>query len=423
MSAHAPSAHDPGAHGRPLRVLDVVGTLDPAAGGIAEGVRQIALQQRAAGHCHEVLTLDAPRAPWLQGFPVPVHALGPTSLGTYAYTPALRPWLQARAPAYDAVVVQGLWQYPGLAVRRALAGSGVPYYVFPHGMLDPWFRRAYPAKHLKKWLYWPWAEYRVLRDARAVLFTAEEEALLAPQSFTLYRARARVVGYGIAPEAGDAAVGAEPFWRAFPSLRGSRVLLFMGRLHPKKGCDLLIDAFAAHASAHPGLRLVLAGPDAVGWRATLERRAAALRVDDRVCFAGMLAGTLKQSALQAAEALVLPSHQENFGVVVAEALAAGLPVLLSRRVNVWREVVQAGAGLADDDDLPGTTALLAQWLALPRSGQHAMRARARPCFDANFHVAAVARRLSAVLRGDPPPTSGSLHGCATNDRQTARSVT
>ena len=82
------------------------------------------------------------------------------------------PWLRIHGGDYDRVIANGMWQYPSFAVWRHFAGSVTPYYVFPHGMLDPWFKRTYPIKHLKKWLYWPWAEYRILRDAAAVIFTS-----------------------------------------------------------------------------------------------------------------------------------------------------------------------------------------------------------------------------------------------------------
>src|SRR5207245_11501005 len=95
------------------------------------------------------------------------------------------------------VVVNVSLQYLSLAAWRRYAGSSIPYYVFHHGMLDPWFKETFPLKHLKKWLYWPWAEYRVLRDAAAVIFTSEEERLQARRSFWLYRTRARVSPLGV----------------------------------------------------------------------------------------------------------------------------------------------------------------------------------------------------------------------------------
>jgi glycosyltransferase involved in cell wall biosynthesis len=145
---------------------------------------------------------------------------------------------------FDAVIVHGIWQYSSFGVWRALAGTDTPYFVFPHGMLDPWFKRTYPLKHLKKLLYWPWAEYRVLRDAAAVLFTSEEERRLARESFALYRCREVVVNFGTAaPENLERA--REVFFGTHPQLRNRRFLLFLGRLHVKKGCDLLINIVAA----------------------------------------------------------------------------------------------------------------------------------------------------------------------------------
>src|SRR5438876_2190357 len=124
------------------------------------------------------------------------HALF-SGVTSYRYSNKLFPWLRAHGGEYDRVIVNGLWQYLSFAAWRRFAGSSIPYYVFPHGMLDPWFKRTFPLKHLKKWLYWPWTEYRVLRDAAAVIFTSEEERLQARKSFWLYRAREKVSLLGI----------------------------------------------------------------------------------------------------------------------------------------------------------------------------------------------------------------------------------
>src|SRR6185369_10690749 len=143
-------------------------------------------------------------------------------------------------------------------------------------MLDPWFKRTYPLKHAKKLLYWPWAEYRVLRDARAVLFTCEQERTLARRSFALYQANEAISPFGSPVPTGHPLRQRNAFLEAWPGLAGRRILLFLGRIHPKKGCDLLIEAFARICAAHPDLQLVMAGPDSAGWRAELQRRAGAL---------------------------------------------------------------------------------------------------------------------------------------------------
>ena len=157
-------------------------------------------------------------------------------------------------------------------------------------MLDPWFKQAYPLKHLKKWLYWPWAEYRVLRDARAVIFTTEEERTRARESFWLYRAHERIVPFGTTVPQIDAEATREAFLQTVPSLRGKRIVLFLGRVHAKKGCDLLIDAFARVAGRDPALHLVIAGPDETGWVTQLRTQAAGGRYRQSSQLAGHASG-------------------------------------------------------------------------------------------------------------------------------------
>lgn len=379
-----------------MKLLHVLSSLDPAGGGPMEGVLQSSLECVRLGHRVEVATLDAPDAKFLDGYPLPVHALGPGRSG-YAYASSYVPWLRAHAADYDAVIVNGLWQYHGLGTWRALKGSGVPYFVFTHGMLDPWFKKAYPLKHLKKWLYWPWADYRVLRDAEAVLFTCEEERLLARKSFWLYSAREVVVSFGTTPPPVGAERLREVFLTAHPALRGKRLLLFLSRIHEKKGCDLLIEAFSRVARERPDLQLVMAGPDQSGWRATLEAQAARLGIADRVTWPGMLRDDLKWGAFHAADAYVLPSHQENFGIAVAEALGCGLPVLISDKINIWREIETAGAGIVEPDTAEGCERALRHWLDLPETDRTLMRARAMALFSQRFTVEAMARSLIEVV--------------------------
>lgn len=376
-----------------MRLLNVIRSVDPVHGGPAEGLRQSIAATRAMGHSEEVLTLDAPGDACVGSFPATVHALGPVG-STYGRTERLLPWLRAHAADYDAVVVHGLWQHHGWSVWRALHGGPVPYFVYPHGMLDPWFRRRYPLKHAKKLLYWWAAEYRVLRDASAVLFTADEEKRLAARTFRPYRVTPAVVGYGVAAVDAGAGAGAEGFFQRWPGTRGKRLVLFLGRLHPKKGGDLLIEAFAQVAARDPALHLVMAGPDdRSGVRAGWEALALRLRVAQRVTFTGMLTGDAKWSALRAAEVFALPSHQENFGIAVVEALASGVPVLISDKVNIWREIVTDDAGLAGSDTLAGTVDTLSRWLSLEASRHAAMRRHAVDCYQRHFHMAAAAQRL------------------------------
>jgi glycosyltransferase involved in cell wall biosynthesis len=362
-----------------------------------EGVRQIARAALSFGQQTTVVCLDDPGEPFLDDNAFRTVALGPVS-GTYGYSSRLVPWLRAHAYEFDAVIVNGLWQYVGLAVRRALHGTAVPYFVFPHGMLDPYFKRAYPLKHLKKWLYWPWAEYRILRDARAVFFTSEEEMLLARRSFWLYRCNEIVAGLGAAPPpiGREAATGA--FLDRFPELNDRRRLLFLGRIHPKKGCDLLIEAFAGTVGADPRWQLVIAGPGDEAYVGELQAQAHRLGIADRITWTGMLTGTEKWGAFYAAEVFCLPSHQENFGIAVAEALACGTPVLVSDKVNIWREVDRDGAGFVAADTVDGARQMLGRWCSLDADARATMSRAAQACFASRFDLRVAARGIADQLR-------------------------
>ena len=380
-----------------MKLLRIIRSLNPSGGGPMEGVRQITPHLAALGVTTTVASLDPPDAPWLQDQPFQAIGLGPVA-GRYGYRRGLPARIRALAVQHDAVIIHGTWQYHAYATWRALHGSGIPYFVYTHGMLDPWFKRTYPLKHLKKWAYWPWADYRVLRDARAVLFTTEQERLLARQSFWLYRAHEVVMGYGTSAPPADVEHQRQAFLQRFPQLRGQRILLFLSRIHPKKGLDLLIEAFASVASSDPRLQLVIAGPDQVGWQASLQQRAAALGIADRITWPGMLNGDLKWGAFRCAELFCLPSHQENFGIVVAEALACGLPVAIAEPVNISTKVAAAGAGLVHGDTAESTRRALSDWLAMSHSNRLMMGQHAKSLFYEHYDFAMIAKSLHVLLK-------------------------
>jgi glycosyltransferase involved in cell wall biosynthesis len=385
----------------PLRILHSIRSVNPHGGGPVEALKQLATVNSRAGHVIEVVCLDSPEEPWVKGFPLACHAMGPAK-GSYGYSARFVPWLREHRHDYDVVVVDGIWQYHAFGVWRALSGTDTPYHVFTHGMLDPWFKRTYPLKHLKKWAYWPWGDYRVLRDARSVLFTCEEERRLARESFWLYRCHERVVNFGTGAPVGDPAAQRALFEEKFPEVRGKHCLLFLGRVHVKKGNDLLFQALAEVLSSGSARELVdwhlvIAGPDDHPYGHEMKALAAQLGLEKRVTWTGMLTGDLKWGAFHRAQAFVLPSHQENFGIAVAEALACRVPVLISNKVNIWREIEADRAGLVEEDDVAGTKKLLLRWLALSTSDRDAMRAAAAACFAQRFHVEQSARSLITAL--------------------------
>lgn len=371
------------------------------------------------GHEVAFATLDDPKAPYLASTNHKVAALGklgvdaaeqrrPPLWRRFGYTPSIVPWLKSEIHNYDAVIVHSLWNYSTIAARRALAGHEIPYFVFPHGCLDPWFRRTYPVKNLVKRGLWMIHEGPLLNNANAVLFTTHEELALAHKTFRPWRIRPEVVGFGTLDVLGDHSAQLQAFRDAVPTLKDRPYLLYLSRIHPKKGCDLLIHAFAKVAYAKKEVDLVIAGPDEQGWSEHLQREAELAGVAKRIHWTGMISGDVKWGAFRGCDAFVLPSHSENFGIVVAEALACSRPVLTTDKVNLWREIVEDQVGFVESDTQDGVERLLSRFLELTSKEISSMSRRARESFNHRFRMESTASRIIEIIDGSRLPTQSGF---------------
>ena len=292
----------------------------------------------------------------------------------------------------SAVLAHGLWQWPSYMAWKNYKKNGTPYLVFPHGMLDPWFKKSYPLKHIKKQIYWWYRQGTILRDAYAVCFTTEEERLLARKTFSPYQCNEVVTGLGVGDPPGDLVEQSTLLYSQFPQLKNKRVLLYLGRFHPKKGVDLLINAFVKYSNDDD--ILMLAGPNKSqdSYLKTLQKLS--VKKEKQILWTGMLEGDLKWGALRVADALILPSHQENFGMVIAEALSVGTPVFLTNKVNLWREVVDCCAGIVSDDHQEGILELVHKW----SRGEHdQLVENTVSCFREKFNISKTAENIMSLF--------------------------
>jgi glycosyltransferase involved in cell wall biosynthesis len=383
-----------------LKTLHIITSIQRRWGGPAEVVKRTSGALKLLGHSVDVVCLDPSTdtdeddAAFAR-----VFRLGNGS-GKYAFSLQLIRWLKEHAKEYDAIVVDGLWQFHGVAALIALRARKIPYFVMPHGMLDPWFRREKPVKYWKKLCYWMLIERFLVNGAKAVLYTAETEREHGRKAFPFYRANEQVTVVGTAPP--------PPSNHDEAADKKEQIMLFLGRIHQVKACDLLIRAFAEMLKKGHRYRLVIAGPDESGLGMQLREEANSLGIGDKITWTGMVTGADKWTLMRAADVLVLPSHHENFGIVVAEALACGVPALLSNKVGVWREVMADGAGLADDDTQAGITRLLMRWAEMPDAAKAAMRTAAKRCFDERYHVARVAQNYVRLVGGKGTQAAASL---------------
>jgi len=375
-----------------MKILRVINTIASSSGGPIEGLKQASRIMSEIGVEVEVACIDQETAiaEELKSFPWKVYPLGPGKFGNYSYSPKMRDWMQHNVSQYDAVIIHGNWQYHGLATAKACLSKGVPYFIYPHGMLDPWFNKQYPLKRIKKRLYWNGGEHFVLKHAKAVLFTCTEECLRARECFKPYQVTEKVIGYGTNAPA-----------EALSSLQEKRLhqapyFLFLGRIQEKKGLDLLIQAYAELRSQREGMPdLVIAGPvQQLDYAEMLKTRFP----KEGIFWFDSVKGIKKWQLLAGAEALVLPSHQENFGIVVAEALAVGTPTLISNKVNIFREIKEGGAGLVENDDSTGTCQLLNNWLSLSIKQKDTMSEAAHHTFLQHFEIRAATESLVQFIR-------------------------
>jgi glycosyltransferase involved in cell wall biosynthesis len=392
-----------------MNLLHVISTMNPRAGGPCQGVRNLADRVRELGNEVEVVCLDLPDSDYVTREKLEIHALG-NGLGPWCYNSGLRPWLTSNLPRFDAVILNGLWQYPGYALSRlARLPTTPPYFVFPHGMLDPWFQRARERrlKAARNWLYWKLIEHSVIQRAEAVFFTCAEEMRLAQGTFRPYQPKRQInVGYGVSQPPANSKGMMDAFLQRCPGVKGCPYFLFLGRIHPKKGVDLLIKAYAkvygANSGAHQPPSLVIAGP---GLESEYGKRMVHLAASTcppcSVFFPGMLSGEAKWGALYNTEAFVLTSHQENFGIAVGEALACGIPVLISNQVNIWQEIEEDKAGFADDDTLAGAVRLLQRWKSLIPGDRARMKHIALTCFENRFGIVPAAGNLLDAIENAP----------------------
>ena len=265
-----------------------------------------------------------------------------------AFSPAFDRALSREVSSFDVVHIHSLFLFPQFAGFRRALRAGRPYVVSPHGALDPWLRKRGRLRKAVTDVIW---QRRMLQDASALHLTSdEEERLVVDIAPAVPRV---VIPNGIVWARYQALPNPQSFRREYLGAHDGPMILYLGRLSHKKGLDILIRAFALVSQEVPEARLVIAGPDDEELTPRLVALARSEGVSANVTWVGMLRGSDKFGALAAADVWALPSHTENFGIAVVEALAAGLPVVVSPAVNISPEIAASRAGSVCPQE-PGT---------------------------------------------------------------------
>lgn len=367
-------------------VLRLIPEFSSEYGGPAVALRSMTDELTARGHVSHIVANGSAHKPLRVNPPSSVEIVRG---GITRWQIGSQSWRRIRDYTPACIVVHGVWG-SHLAVGRRLARrTGAPLFVYTHGMLDKYFLSPRSISSIAKLLLYRTTVNRSLKAASRVLLTSQQELERIGLPF-LTGWRHAVVKYGVEPIGGEA---------VNPEGVPNKYLLFLSRVHPKKRLDLLIRAFSEIERADLGL--VIAGTGEEEYISKLRLLAQELGVTERVCWFGMAQGNEKASLLQNADAFVLPSEQENFGVAVAEALSAGCPVVVSRFVALAEVVTMGRAGSACDLSVSSLRAAINEVLAQPRSEVSAHARRAYDSYCSNAAAADDFLRVAGLDTGHP----------------------
>ena len=309
-----------------------------------------------------------------------------------AHAPAMARAIDDLLPRIDIVHIHELWHHPHYVAARAARRTGTPYVITIHGELDPW---AIGHRYWRKRLYMALIQRGIIGRATALhAITAAEVDQISPFAGT---SPITVIPNGVSKNQFDSAAPSRNSQSLSDHIGDRRIVLFMSRLHKKKGLDLLVSGFKRVAETRNDVVLVIAGPDDGGYRRQVESMVKAACIGDRTIFTGLLLGEEKVALLLSAEVFVLPSYSEGLPIAVLEAMAAGLPVLISRFCNL-PEVEETGSGSVIDADAGQLAEALAKMLGDP-DRQNAMGEAGRQLVGERFSWPRIANQFSQLYDG------------------------
>lgn len=352
----------------PLSILHVCSSLSVASGGVARAVLDSAFALAKEGTRVSIVSYAEENYdfPWGHAQPANLNLrfceLPSQLIARRWITPEFKRVIAESLDNTDVVHLHGMWEPLTTSIANQATAREIPYVCSIHGMLDSWSMRQ---RFFRKRVYYSLVERKRLAGAAAIHFTAEQEKKKAAKWIPAnVRTLVLPLIVDLAPylqlPARDSAHA------LFPQLPSDKPwVLFLSRIHEKKGLDLLISAFAK--LRHPDAQLVVAGSGEDSYVAEMKQLAGRLCLSDRVHFVGLVKGENKTSLYRRADVLVLPSSQENFGLVVVEALACGTPVLITAGIDIYEEILQTRAGALITRDPANIAAQIDDYLENPES--------------------------------------------------------
>ena len=383
-----------------MKILQVISSLDPCFGGPINAVLGLSSALVRMGHKVVIFTtdagarsrLDVPLGIAVNIKDVKVYYFPMRYFKHYKLSPALFVALKRNIPSFDIVHIHSLFQFSTLAAAYFCRKYRKPHLIRPLGQLDPYALRE---RAFFKKIYLGLVERKNLEGAQAVHFTTDDERVLA---YDLgLRIKSVVCGLGVDLEEFRALPEYGAFRSRQPGINNKKMILFLSRINFKKGLDVLVEAFADLSKKRNDVALVIAGPDNEGYGKKVISWVNQLGIAGSVVFAGMLLGRDRLAAFRDCDIFVLPSYSENFGLVILEAMACGVPVIISDKVNISPEILKAKAGLVVNTD-PGQLSRAIQRLIEEPQLKQVMVDRARALVAEKFTWEIISSQLTNIYQ-------------------------
>ena len=362
-----------------IKLLSIIDSLELEKGGPSHSLIDIAIANKKNGIQHDILFLGK-RIKNIQKIKINIISLDNRIL-KFGFSLKLILWLLKNRKNYDLFIIHGLWQFITLASRFLLRGK---YLVFTHGMLDPYFGTE-NFKTLKKKIYWFLFEKKNLLNAKFVLSNSKKEFHQFKKTFVNTNGiKFKIVNYGLFPKSLDFKISKEKFIKNFPFVKNKKTILYMNRIDPKKGCDLLIKSFAKIKNKRNYL-LLIAGDTNSKYGKEMIKLKNELKQENHIYFLNFLKDQIKWGAYEYSNFSILPSHGENFGVSVIESLFTKTPIICSNKVGISNYIKKYKAGMVIKNNEQSIISALEKSFHLNKEKNKKLKENSFKCFNDNFN--------------------------------------
>ena len=378
-----------------IKVLRIISTLNPQKGGPAKAIIDNSLAMINQNIKVDILTCDRTSSKFYKSKYINIINQGPSFFGNFYFSYNLFFWLLKNKKNYDFFILHGIWDFKNIVAFMLLNNN---YSVFVHGSLHPAQGKGFFNKAKKK-LYWLIFEKRNLLKSKSLLLTSNKEKAQLDDTFVDTKGIKKVfVKYGILKSNPNKKILLSKFNKKFPFLKNKSFYLYLGRLHKQKGADIIIEA-VNKIKLNSNIKILIMGPF-IGskFENKLKLLVKKYKLEKQIFFSNAQFGDIKWGAIYSSKAMLLPSHGENFGISLVEAMSAGKPVLTTFKVNINDIIIKYNAGLISRDNLTNFSKILLQFQTLNKKKKNQISNNALKCFKDNFDISSNHNSLSSYIK-------------------------